>query len=250
MQRVLENKVAIVTGGSRGIGRAIAIALAQSGAKVVLNYHGHEQEAQEVVKAIVAEGGEALAIQGDVANAQTAEKLVNAAVEKFSKLDILVNNAGITRDNLLIRLKEEEWDQVLNVNLKGMFYLTKAALKPMMKQRSGRIINISSVVGVAGNVGQANYAAAKAAVLGFTKSVAKEVASRQILVNAVAPGYIATSMTEQLPEQLKAELLRNIPLGRMGNPEEIAQVVVFLASPAASYITGQTIIVDGGMVMQ
>lgn len=250
MQKMLENKVAIVTGGSRGIGRAIVTALAQAGAQVVLNYHGHEQEAQEVVKTIVAEGGQALAVQGDVADAQTAEKLVNTAVEKFGKLDILVNNAGITRDNLLIRLKEEEWDRVLNVNLKSMFYLTKAALKPMMKQRSGRIINISSVVGVAGNVGQANYAAAKAAVLGFTKSVAREVASRQILVNAVAPGYISTSMTEQLPEQLKTELLRNIPLGRMGNPDEIAQVVVFLASPAASYITGQTIIVDGGMVMQ
>lgn len=247
---MLENKVAIVTGGSRGIGKAIALALAQSGCKVVLNYNGNEKGAQEVVKAITAEGGEALAVQGDVANPSTAEKLINTTVEKFGKLDILVNNAGITRDNLLLRLKEEEWDQVLDVNLKGMFYLTKTALKPMMKQRAGRIINISSVVGIAGNVGQSNYAAAKAAVIGFTKSVAKEVASRQILVNAVAPGYIATSMTKELSEEIKNKVLQNIPLGRMGSPEEIAQVVVFLASPAASYITGQTIIVDGGMVMQ
>ncbi|WP_227766718.1 3-oxoacyl-[acyl-carrier-protein] reductase [Zhaonella formicivorans] len=250
MQKPLQDQVAIVTGGSRGIGKAICLALAQAGVKVVLNYNGSSRAAEEVMKSIAGFGGAALSVQGNVAKPETAERLVKAALEHFGRLDILVNNAGITRDNLLVRMKEEDWDAVFDVNLKGMFHCTKAALKPMMKQRSGRIINIASIIGLTGNAGQANYAAAKAAILGFTKSVAKEVGQRQILVNAIAPGFIVTDMTEDLPDALKTEMLQKIPLGRFGHPEDIAQVVVFLASPAASFITGQTIIVDGGMVIQ
>nr|WP_277998260.1 3-oxoacyl-[acyl-carrier-protein] reductase [Zhaonella formicivorans] len=250
VQKPLQDQVAIVTGGSRGIGKAICLALAQAGVKVVLNYNGSSRAAEEVMKSIAGFGGAALSVQGNVAKPETAERLVKAALEHFGRLDILVNNAGITRDNLLVRMKEEDWDAVFDVNLKGMFHCTKAALKPMMKQRSGRIINIASIIGLTGNAGQANYAAAKAAILGFTKSVAKEVGQRQILVNAIAPGFIVTDMTEDLPDALKTEMLQKIPLGRFGHPEDIAQVVVFLASPAASFITGQTIIVDGGMVIQ
>ncbi|MGI6331958.1 MAG: 3-oxoacyl-[acyl-carrier-protein] reductase [Zhaonellaceae bacterium] len=247
---ILHGQVAIVTGGARGIGKSISLTLAQAGAKVLVNYNHSDSKAQELVNTIIGEGGEAVAVKGDVSSNSTAEELIKQALDNFGKVDILINNAGITRDNLLIRMKEEEWDHVINTNLKGMFLTTKAVLKPMLKQRSGRIINISSVIGLIGNPGQTNYGAAKAGVIGFTRSVAKEVAGRNILVNAIAPGYIATDMTNKLPENLKETILSNIPLGRIGTAEEVAQVALFLASPAASYITGQTIVVDGGMVMQ
>ncbi|HHU32258.1 MAG TPA: 3-oxoacyl-[acyl-carrier-protein] reductase [Clostridia bacterium] len=247
---ILHGQVAIVTGGARGIGKSISLTLAQAGAKVLVNYNHSDSKAQELVNTIIGEGGEAVAVKGDVSSNSTAEELIKQALDNFGKVDILINNAGITRDNLLIRMKEEDWDQVINTNLKGMFLTTKAVLKPMLKQRSGRIINISSVIGLIGNPGQTNYGAAKAGVIGFTRSVAKEVAGRNILVNAIAPGYIATDMTNKLPENLKKTILSNIPLGRIGTAEEVAQVALFLASPAASYITGQTIVVDGGMVMQ
>ncbi|GAW91073.1 3-oxoacyl-[acyl-carrier-protein] reductase [Calderihabitans maritimus] len=246
---ILDNRVAIVTGASRGIGRATALALASAGASVVVNYFGSEEAAREVVSCIEAKGGRALALQADVANGEAVAKLVESTLDHFGRVDILVNNAGITRDNLLLRMKEDDWDKVINTNLKGVYNCTKAVLKPMMKQKEGRIINIASVVGISGNAGQANYAAAKAGIIGFTKSVAKEVASRGILVNAVAPGFIITDMTDSLSEKAKAELQEKIPLGRLGKPEDVAQVVLFLASPAAGYITGQVINVDGGMLI-
>ena len=246
---ILNEKVALVTGAARGLGRAIALELAAAGAKVIVNYAGSEAKAAEVVEQILAAGGEAFAVQADVSRADDVERLVKTALEEFGRIDILVNNAGIARDNLLLRLKEADWDAVLNTNLKGVYLCTKAVSKGMLKQRSGVIINISSVVGVSGNAGQANYAAAKAGVIGFTKSMAKELAPRGIRVNAVAPGYIATDMTEILPEEVKSEILSRIPLGYVGKPADIAQAVLFLASPAANYITGQTLIVDGGMEM-
>ena len=245
----LGNKVAIVTGGSRGIGRAVALGLAKNGAKVVINYAGNAKAAQEVVEIIIANGGEAIAVQADVANAQAVDLLVKQTMETFGRIDILVNNAGITRDTLLMRMKEEDWDAVLNTNLKGVFNCTKAAVKYMMKQRAGRIVNITSVVGVMGNAGQANYAAAKAGCIGFTKSVAKEVAARGITVNGVAPGFIKTDMTSVLPEKVVADMEAGIPLARLGEPEDIAKAVLFLVSDDAAYITGQTLHVDGGMVM-
>lgn len=246
---MLTNKVALVTGGSRGIGRAIAIALAGKGAKVAVNYAGREDAANETVSMIQKNGGEAIAIQANVANYEEVERMVKRVIETFGSLDILVNNAGITRDNLILRMKEADWDDVINTNLKGVFNCTKAVMRQMMKQRSGRIINISSVVGVAGNAGQANYVAAKAGVIGLTKTTAKELASRNITVNAIAPGFIETEMTDQLSDDLKQEMLKQIPLGSFGQPEDVANVVAFLASDASRYITGQTIHVDGGMVM-
>ncbi|WP_206811772.1 3-oxoacyl-[acyl-carrier-protein] reductase [Paradesulfitobacterium ferrireducens] len=246
---ILNDSVAIVTGGARGIGRAIALELARAGAKVVVNYAGRADKAEETVQLIREAGSDALAVQADVSQAAEVERLLKTATEAFGKVDILVNNAGITRDNLILRMKEADWDAVLDTNLKGMFLCTKAVSKGMLKQRSGVIINISSVVGLSGNAGQANYAAAKAGVLGFTKSMAKELAPRGIRVNAVAPGYIMTDMTETLAEEVKNQILGGIPLSRIGNPAEVAQAVLFLASPAASYITGQTLCVDGGMVM-
>ncbi|MGG1215647.1 3-oxoacyl-[acyl-carrier-protein] reductase [Micromonospora provocatoris] len=247
--RKLEGKVAVVTGASRGIGRAIALKLADEGAKVVVNYSGSQAKAEEVVAAIQANGGEALAVQASVSKTEEVTALMDAAVKTFGSLDILVNNAGITRDNLLMRMKEEEWDDVLNTNLKGVFLCTKAVTRQMMKQRAGRIINISSIVGVAGNAGQANYVAAKAGVIGLTKTTAKELASRNILVNAIAPGFIETEMTEQLPEEIKQGMLTQIPLAKLGQPEDIAKAVAFLASDEANYMTGQTLHIDGGMVM-
>ncbi len=245
----LGNKVAIVTGGSRGIGRAVALGLAKNGAKIVINYAGNAKAAQEVVEIIVANGGEAIAVQADVANAQAVDLLVKQTMETFGRIDILVNNAGITRDTLLMRMKEEDWDAVLNTNLKGIFLCTKAVSRIMMKQKSGKIINMTSVVGIMGNAGQANYAAAKAGVIGFTKSMARELASRNITVNAIAPGFITTDMTSVLSEQVKDDLAKNIPLAKLGSPEDVAYAVVFLSSDYANYITGQTLNVDGGMVM-
>lgn len=245
----LQGKSALVTGASRGIGRAIALQLAKEGANVAVNFAGSEAKANQVVDEIKALGLQAFAIQGNVADPDDVQRMIKDTVDQFGSLDILVNNAGITRDNLLIRMKEDEWDDVINTNLKGVFLCTKAAARPMMKQRSGRIINISSIVGVSGNPGQANYVAAKAGVIGLTKTSAKELAARGITVNAVAPGFITTDMTDKLTEDIKAEMLKQIPLAKLGNPEDIAKTVVFLASDDSSYITGQTIHVDGGMVM-
>ena len=247
--RKLEGKVAVVTGASRGIGRAIALKLADEGAKVVVNYSGSQAKAEEVVARIQENGGEAIAVQASVSQTEEVTALIDTAVKTFGSLDILVNNAGITRDNLLMRMKEDEWDDVLNTNLKGVFLCTKAVTRQMMKQRAGRIINISSIVGVAGNAGQANYVAAKAGVIGLTKTTAKELASRNILVNAIAPGFIETEMTDQLPEKLKQGMLTQIPLAKLGQPEDIAKAVAFLASDDANYMTGQTLHIDGGMVM-
>ncbi|HWR43213.1 3-oxoacyl-[acyl-carrier-protein] reductase [Sporomusa sp.] len=245
----LDGHVAIVTGASRGIGRAVAIALANVGAKVVINYAGNAAAAEEVRKTITDNGGQAIIVQADVANAEAVDSLVKKTIEAYGKIDILVNNAGITRDTLLMRMKDEDWDAVMNTNLKGVFYCTKAVSKFMMKQRSGKIINMTSVVGLMGNAGQANYAAAKAGVIGFTKSMAKELASRGITVNAIAPGFIATDMTHGLSEQVKVDLATKIPLNRLGTAEDVAAAAVFLATDSAKYITGQTLNVDGGMVM-
>ena len=245
----LTGKCAVVTGASRGIGRAIALELASQGAKVVVNYSGSADKAQQVVEEIQANGGEAIAVQANVASADSVQQLMQKALETYGSIDILVNNAGITRDNLLMRMKDDEWDDVMNTNLKGVFLCIKAVSRQMMKQRAGRIINISSIVGIAGNPGQANYVAAKAGVIGLTKTTAQELASRNILVNAIAPGFITTEMTEGLPEELKQAMLKQIPLAKLGQPEDIAKAVVFFASDSANYITGQTLQVDGGMVM-
>ncbi len=246
---MLEGKIALVTGASRGIGRAVALELARQGANVIVNYAGSEAKANEVVETIRSLGREAFAVQADVASAADVERMVKAALDSFGRLDILVNNAGITRDNLLMRMKEEEWDAVINTNLKGVFLCTKAVARPMMKQRYGRIVNIASVVGVIGNPGQANYVAAKAGVIGLTKTAARELASRHITVNAVAPGFITTDMTEALSAEQKENMRKQIPLARFGEPDDVARVVAFLASDAAGYMTGQTLHVDGGMVM-
>jgi 3-oxoacyl-[acyl-carrier protein] reductase len=246
---MLTGKVALVTGASRGIGRAIALRLAEAGADVIVNYSGSESAAAETVAKVKELGRNAVMIRANVGNSEEVENMFKTALDQFGRIDILVNNAGITRDNLIMRMKEEEWDDVLTVNLKGVFNCIKAATRPMMKQRSGRIINITSVVGVLGNPGQANYVAAKAGVIGLTKTTARELASRNITVNAVAPGFIDTDMTAGLPEEVKAAMLAQIPLARLGQADEIAKVVVFLASDAASYMTGQTLHVDGGMYM-
>ncbi len=245
----LRNRTAIVTGASRGIGRAVALELAKEGAAVIVNYAGSEAKANEVVDEIKAAGGRALAFRCNVSDAKEVTEMVKKAAEEFGSVDILVNNAGITRDNLLIRMKEEEWDDVINTNLKGVFLCTKSVARPMMKQRSGRIINIASVVGLAGNAGQANYTAAKAGVIGLTKTSAKELAPRGITVNAVAPGFITTDMTGDLPEEVRSQMLAQIPLSSFGEPTDIAKAVLFLASDDSRYITGQTLSVDGGMRM-
>lgn len=244
----LENKVALVTGGAQGIGRAIALLLVREGAKVAIS-DVNLARVQETSEEIQAQGREALAVGGNVANAQEAEAMVQKTMEKFGRIDILVNNAGITRDQVLLRMKEEDWDSVLSVNLKGIFNCTKAALRPLLKQKGGKIINIASVTGQMGNAGQANYAASKAGVIGFTKSIAREYASRNIQVNAVAPGFIDTAMTQAIPQKDRDFLIQQIPAGRLGTPEDIAEAVVFLASPAADYITGQVLGVNGGMYM-
>lgn len=245
----MEDKIAVVTGASRGIGRSIALALADAGAHVVVNYAGNAQAAKEVAEAIEQKGRQAIIYQADVADSEQVATMMEEVLKVFGKIDILVNNAGITRDNLLMRMKEEEWDQVIATNLKGVYNCIKAVTRPMMKQRSGRIINISSVVGSVGNPGQANYVAAKAGVIGLTKATAKELASRGITVNAVAPGFIETDMTAKLNEEIQASLLTQIPLQKLGQPNDVAHMVCFLASEKASYVTGQTIHVDGGMFM-
>lgn len=246
---ILAGKFALVTGASRGIGREIALELARQGANVAVNYAGSEAKANEVVDEIKALGRDAFTVKCDVANSEEVTEMVKTTVDRFGRLDILVNNAGITRDNLLMRMKEEEWDDVINTNLKGVFLSTKAVTRQMMKQRVGRIINIASVVGVSGNPGQANYVAAKAGVIGLTKTTAKELASRNITVNAIAPGFITTDMTDQLSEEVKAEMLKQIPLARLGEPKDIAKITAFIASDDSAYITGQTFHVNGGMVM-
>lgn len=245
----LEGKKALVTGASRGIGRSIAIALAEAGADVAINYSGSEAAAVETARAVEALGRRAIVIKANVGKADEFEAMVKEVIEQFGAVDILVNNAGITRDNLIMRMKEDEFDQVIETNLKGVFNGIKAVTRSMMKQRSGRIINISSVVGVLGNPGQANYVAAKAGVIGLTKASARELASRGITVNCVAPGFIQTEMTDKLPEEMRQSLAGQIPLARLGDPSDIANAVRFLASDASAYMTGQTVHVDGGMYM-
>lgn len=242
-------KTALVTGASRGIGRAIALTLAAKGYAVALNYAGSQAAAEAVKGEIEAAGGKAFTIQGDVSKAEDVDRIFKTIKEEFGQLDVLVNNAGITRDGLLIRMKEESWDAVLSTDLKSDFLTIKAAAQMMMRKKKGAIINIASVVGIMGNIGQANYAAAKAGVIGLTKACAKELAARNIRVNAVAPGFIATDMTDAIPEKNKEAMLTAIPLGRMGLAEDVAKAVSFLASDDASYITGQVLKVDGGMVM-
>ena len=245
----LAGKTAIITGASRGIGAEIARKFAADGAKVVVNYSGSQKKAEAVVADIQANGGEAIAVKANVSDAESVKAMVDETMKAFGSVDILVNNAGITRDNLMMRMKDDEWDDVINTNLKGVFICTKAVTRQMMKQRAGRIINIASIVGVMGNAGQANYVASKAGVIGLTKTTARELASRGITANAVAPGFITTDMTDQLTEEVQKAMLGQIPLGRFGAPEDVAKAALFLASDDASYMTGQTLHLDGGMVM-
>lgn len=248
-EKILADKVAFVTGASRGIGRAIALRLAADGAKVALNFASNSAKAESVKNEIESAGGTTMLVQGDVSNFETVTELIKQVVDAWSRIDILINNAGITRDNLLLKMSEDDFDKVIATNLKGVFNCTKAVTKLMMKQRGGRIVNMSSVVGLKGNISQANYAAAKAGIIGFTKSAARELASRGVTVNAVAPGLINTDMTAALSEKVKEVMLQEIPAGRMGTPEDVANAVAFLVSDQAAYITGQVLAVDGGMVM-
>ena len=242
------DKVAMITGATRGIGKQIALTLANEGYNIVLNYRTENDELKQLKNEIESKNVKCLAVQGDVTNFEDCKQMIESAIKEFGKIDVLVNNAGITKDMLLARMKEEDFKQVIDVNLVGTFNMTKNVISYMMKARSGRIINISSVVGIAGNAGQTNYSASKAGIIGFTKSLAKEVASRNILVNAVAPGFIETNMTDVLKQEVKDEIAKNIPLKRMGTPQDVANVVKFLASEDSSYITGQVISVDGGMI--
>ncbi len=246
---LLEGKTALVTGASRGIGRAIAETLAAEGAKVAINYAGNVKAAEEAKAAIEAAGGEAILVKADVSDPAAVQEMISTVTDAFGQIDILVNNAGITRDGLLMRMKDEDWDAVISTNLKGVYNCTKAVTKLMMKKRYGRIVNMTSVVGITGNAGQTNYSAAKAGVIGFSKSAAKELSSRGITVNMVAPGFIDTDMTAVLPEKVKEEMAAGIPLGRIGKAQDVANAVLFLVSDQASYITGQVVNVDGGMVM-
>lgn len=246
---MLKDKVAIVTGGTRGIGRAIALKLADHGANIVINYRNSDKEAEELKAILEEKGVKVLTVKCDISNFEDSKNLMDKCKEVFGKMDILVNNAGITKDTLIMRMQEEDFDNVIDVNLKGTFNCAKHASAIMLKQRFGKIINMTSVVGIAGNAGQVNYAASKAGVIGLTKSLAKELGSRGITVNAVAPGFINTDMTASLSEKVKEEASKNIPLKRLGDPEDVANLVGFLASDAANYITGQVINVDGGMVM-
>ena len=246
---LLENKIAVVTGAGRGIGRGIALALAREGAMVVVNYNGSKDRAEEVVRTIEEAGGKATAVQCNISDFETAKEFFANVVKEYGKIDILVNNAGITKDNLMMKMSEEEFQSVIQTNLAGTFHGVKFVTRPMMKQRQGRIINIASVSGVIGNMGQANYSASKAGVIGLTKAAAKELASRNITVNAVAPGFVATEMTDVLSDSVKEAAVATIPLGRFGEVEDIAEAVVFLASDKAKYITGQVICVDGGIAI-
>ena len=243
------SRIALITGGGRGIGRATAVRLARDGVRVAVNYKGNAVAAEEAKRLVEEAGSTAALIQGDVSQDGEAERVMKETLAfGEGRIDILVNNAGITRDNLLLRMSAEEWDAVLDLNLRGTFLVTKAAMRPMMKQRAGRIVNVASIAGVVGNAGQANYSAAKAGIIGFTKTVAREMASRNITVNAVAPGFVPTDLTDPLPQAVKDALLGQIPLGRFGSVEDIANAIAFLASDEASYITGQVLVVDGGMV--
>ncbi len=250
MSSSLQGKVAIVTGASRGIGRACAVELARRGARVIVNHRDSAAGAEETLAALQAAGGEGRVIRADVALIADANALIKGALDAYGRLDLLVNNAGTTRDMLLAMMKEEDFDRVIAANLKSVYNCCKAAMRPMMKQRSGRIVNMTSVVGLAGQAGQTNYAASKAGIIAFTKSLAKEVGSRGITVNAVAPGYVATALTNGLPEELKAKAIEMTPLGRFGTPEDVAYAVAFLCSDEAGYITGHVLTVDGGLVMQ
>ena len=243
------DKVAMITGATRGIGKQIALTLANEGYNIVLNYRTENDELKQLKNEIESKNVKCLAVQGDVTNFEDCKQMIESAIKEFGKIDVLVNNAGITKDMLLARMKEEDFKQVIDVNLVGTFNMTKNVISYMMKARNGKIINISSVVGIAGNAGQTNYSASKAGIIGFTKSLAKEVASRNILVNAVAPGFIETNMTDVLKDDVKQEIAKNIPLKRMGTTQDVANVVKFLASDDSSYITGQVINVDGGMLM-
>jgi 3-oxoacyl-[acyl-carrier protein] reductase len=245
----LNNKVALITGGSRGIGKAIALELAKNGVNIAISYANNQEKANEVLDEIESYGVKAIAIKANVSVESEVQQMIKQVEEQLNTIDILVNNAGITRDNLLIRMKEEDWDEVMNTNLKGTFLCTKAVSRAMMKKRYGKIINITSVVGIMGNAGQGNYAASKAGVIGFTKSMAKELASRGIRVNAIAPGFIQTDMTNILNDEVKETIQKSIPLNILGKPQDIANLVVFLASENSDYITGQIINVDGGMIM-
>ncbi|AEE96246.1 3-oxoacyl-[acyl-carrier-protein] reductase [Mahella australiensis] len=249
MNDMLKDKVALITGASRGIGRATAIKLGSEGAKVAVNYLKNADAAAKVVDIINSNGGDAVAIQGDTSVREHAVDVVNRTLEHYGTIDILVNNAGITRDNLLMRMSQDDWQKVIDINLGSVFNCTQAVCRTMIKKRSGTIINIASVVGLTGNAGQANYAAAKAGIIGFTKAVAKELSSRGITVNAVAPGFIKTDMTDTLADSVKEQVLNNIPLHRFGEPEEVAELIAFLAGEGAKYITGQVINIDGGLVM-
>jgi len=244
----LDGKVALVTGASRGIGAVVACRLAEAGAKVGVNFHTSSEQAEVVVDSINKAGGEAFLVGGDVSQEENAEKVIKNLVDHFGSIDILINNAGINKDQLLIRMKPEDFDSVMNVNLRGAFLCTRYAMTHMIRQRSGRVINMSSVVGLSGNPGQANYAAAKAGLVGLTKAVAREVASRNVTVNALAPGYITTAMVDELTEETQDKILSTIPMGRFGTSEDVAEAVVFLASDGASYITGQVLTIDGGMI--
>ena len=245
----LDGQIALVTGASRGIGEVIALRLAEAGANVAVSYHTGAESAHRVVAKISEEHRDAIAIGGDVSQEEDAKHLVSEVVDHWGRIDILVNNAGITRDKLLMRMSAEDWDEVLNINLRGAFLCTRYAIPHMVKQRYGRVVNTSSIVGLSGNPGQANYAASKAGLIGFTKATAREVASRNITVNAVAPGYITTSMVEHMPPDLQKNILERIPMGRFGTPEDVAEAVVFLCTEAAGYITGQAISIDGGLAV-
>jgi 3-oxoacyl-[acyl-carrier protein] reductase len=245
----LSGRGALVTGAGRGIGRAIALKLGAAGAKVVVNYNASQSAAEEVVEVITSAGGEARLYQADVSKSEEVDAMINALTKEWGAVDILVNNAGITRDNLMMRMSSDEWDAVIDTNLRSVYYCTKAVLRTMLRNRWGRIISVSSVVGLTGNAGQANYAAAKAGIIGFTKSIAREVGSRNITANAIAPGFIETDITASLPAEVKEAMLQSIPMGHYGQPDDVANIALFLASDLASYVTGQVINADGGMVM-